>query len=486
MNWGVFYLGMVSVTISFSDSYKIDPTVYEITGALDPILGLDMRLFIDPVLVKNSQIPEFRKANEKIESYFTSILRLLSASKKENDLFWNQALQVFKSSEINGLSIGYSKNDEGGGGIGKIKKTEILKNLKEILDAGTSDPTIFELIGGFQDGIGPDLISDLISNILIDELVEYTQRVCIDLGIKLQKLKFSKDYTEKDLPENLLSKKAIILVPKEFLRDLPIADSFMDIDWICKHNQKLRGYLNSVIEGSFKKISIKEQKGHIRSAIISDPEFLKQVLQAYKSAPIEFYDFDDDPKGEFIWYPVAKKVVKDYPLELKLQNTPTLDEVFELVEKICEHFKVLVEDNQLCKLLYDRNGKRKHESAAQLLFFGIANSYCTANNIDITPESDAGRGPVDFKFSSGAHNKVLVEVKLVSNPNLSKGYKSQLPIYLKAEKSLKGIYLVIHNMEISDQRWQNFINLTSQSGLTNLKMIDVNAIPKESASVADE
>ena len=150
---------------------------------------------------------------------------MLSASKKENDLFWNQAIQLFKSSEINGLSIGYSKNDEGGGGIGKIKKVEILKNLKEILDAGTNDPTIFELIGGFQDGIGPDLISDLISNILIDELIEYTQRICNDLGIKLSQLKFSKDYGAIDLPENLLSKKAIILVPKEFLRDLPIADS---------------------------------------------------------------------------------------------------------------------------------------------------------------------------------------------------------------------------------------------------------------------
>lgn len=474
------------MTISFSDSYKIDPIAFETTGALDPILGLDTRLFIDPLLVKKSQIPEFKNATQKIETYFSNILRLLSASKKENDLFWNQAIQLFKSSEINGLSIGYSKNDEGGGGIGKIKKVEILKNLKEILDAGTNDPTIFELIGGFQDGIGPDLISDLISNILIDELIEYTQRICNDLGIKLSQLKFSKDYGATDLPENLLSKKAIILVPKEFLRDLPIADSFMDIDWICKHNQQLRGYLNSVIEGSFKKISVKEQKGHIRSALVGDPKFLQKVLQAYKSAPIEFYDFDDDPKGEFIWYKTAKKFVEEHPLELKLKSSPSLDEVFALVEKMCEHFKVLIEDNQLCKLLYDKNGKRKHESAAQLLFFGIANSYCTANNIDITPESDAGRGPVDFKFSGGAHNKVLVEVKLTSNPNLSKGYKNQLPIYLKAEKSLKGIYLVIHNMEISDQRWQNFINLTNQSGLKNLKMIDVNAIPKDSASKSDE
>ena len=299
-------------------------------------------------------------------------------------------------------------------------------------------------------------------------------------------VKYLCDYMKKILIKIMINGKSIILVPKEFLRDLPIADSFMDIDWICKHNEELRKYLNSVIEGSFKKITIQEQKGHIRKAIIDDPEFLKEVLAAYKSAPLEYYDFSDDPTGETIWYQATKTIAKTYPLNLKLTNNPSLDEVYVLVEEICKHFKVLVEDNQLCTLLYDKDGKRKHESAAQLLFFGIANSYCRANKIDLSPESDAGRGPVDFKFSSGSDNKVLVEVKLTSNSKLAKGFTSQLPIYLKAEKSLKGIYLVIHNMEISDKRWEGFIKLTNESGLKNLKMIDVNAIPKASASIANE
>ncbi|MGE8645354.1 hypothetical protein [Acinetobacter vivianii] len=471
---------------SFSDSYKIDYQVYEVLGALDPILGIDTRLFIDPLLVKNTKIPEFQEAGIKIEKYFESILTLLKACQKEKDIFWNQAVGLFKSSEISGLSIGYGKDTDGGGGIGKIKKLEILKNLKQILDAGTDDPAIFELIGGFQDGIGPDLISDLISNILINDLVAYTQRICSELNIPLVELSFSKNYKPEKLPKNILNGKPIILVPKEFLRDLPIADSFMDIDWICKHNDELRRYLNSVIEGSFKKITIKEQKGHIRKAIIDDPDFLKEILEAYRNQPPKYYDFLDDPKGETIWYEVSKNYVKEYPLFLQLSNQPTIDDIYSTVEKICENFKVLIEDNQLCKLLYDRDGRRKPESAAQLLFFGIANAYCLANNIDLSPESDAGRGPVDFKFSNGANCKVLVEVKLTSNSKLKKGFESQLPIYQKAEKSQKGIYLVIHNMEISDKRWKDFLELTQNSGLSNLKMIDVDAIPKPSASVADE
>lgn len=248
-----FFIFGIKMTTSFSDSYNIEFSTYDALGALDPILGIDTRLFIDPLLVKNTQIPEFQSAASKIENYFEIILTLLKASQKEKDIFWNQAIKNFKSSEISGLSIGYGKDNDGGGGIGKIKKLEILKNLKQILDAGTDDPTIFELIGGFQDGIGPDLISDLISNILIDDLITYTQRICSELDIPLIKLNFSKSYEPQNLPKNILNGKPVILVPKEFLRDLPIADSFMDIDWVCKHNDQLRRYLNSVIEGSFKK-----------------------------------------------------------------------------------------------------------------------------------------------------------------------------------------------------------------------------------------
>ncbi|MCU4415201.1 hypothetical protein KTH71_14355 [Acinetobacter sp. WU_MDCI_Axc73] len=81
---------------SFSDSYKIDYQVYEALGALDPILGIDTRLFIDPLLVKNTKILEFQEAGIKIEKYFQSILILLKACQKEKDIFWNQVVRLFK------------------------------------------------------------------------------------------------------------------------------------------------------------------------------------------------------------------------------------------------------------------------------------------------------------------------------------------------------------------------------------------------------
>ena len=41
----------------------------------------------------------------------------------------------------------------------------------------------------------------------------------------------------------------------------------------------------------------------------------------------------------------------------------------------------------------------------QAIFFGVADSYCDANNIDLTKEGNNGRGPVDFKLSRGANDK---------------------------------------------------------------------------------
>ena len=213
---------------------------------------------------------------------------------------------------------------------------------------------------------------------------------------------------------------------------------------------------------------------------------MKDLLEAYSKAKPEPYNFEEDRTGEVIWYRTAQNLLADSPLELKLNKNPTLDDVYLVVKQICIHFKELIENNGLSKLLYDDKDKRKHESASQLLFFGIACAYCYANNLDISPEADAGRGPVDFKISLGASAKVVVEIKLTSNNQLTHGYEKQLPIYQQAEKTTKGIYLVLYNDGITKSRWEKFNNLVKSTQLKNIEVIVVNAIPKASASVARE
>lgn len=127
----------------------------------------------------------------------------------------------------------------------------------------------------------------------------------------------------------------------------------------------------------------------------------------------------------------------------------------------------------------------KHESAAQLLFYGIADSYCDANNVDLTKEGNNGRGPVDFKLSRGAQDKVVVETKLTSNPQLRHGIEIQLPMYMKQERTKQAIYLVIdtgHPAKVHN--FIDFYNNLDKEIKEKISYIIIDATPKPSASKA--
>lgn len=122
-----------------------------------------------------------------------------------------------------------------------------------------------------------------------------------------------------------------------------------------------------------------------------------------------------------------------------------------VVSKICTHFKSLIENNGLFKLIYENDKTTvKHENVPQRLFFAVSQIYCVANNIDVSPETNSGAGSVDFKFSVGFDKKVNVEIKYSKNQNLIHGYQSQLVAYNKAERTNDSVYLVI-NVDDNDK-----------------------------------
>lgn len=69
-------------------------------------------------------------------------------------------------------------------------------------------------------------------------------------------------------------------------------------------------------------------------------------------------------------------------------------------------------------------------------------NYISANDLDISFEPDAGRGPVDFKVSRGG-DKTIVEVKLSTNTQYLHGYEEQVEEYGKAECTDKMIYVFV-------------------------------------------
>ncbi len=122
--------------------------------------------------------------------------------------------------------------------------------------------------------------------------------------------------------------------------------------------------------------------------------------------------------------------------------------------------------------------------AVQRLFFAVAYSYCKTNNLDVTPEADTGNGPVDFKFSKGFGGRVLVEIKLSTNPKLVKGYTRQLETYKTAEETQKGFYLVVDvgQMGNKEKALLDVKNDASACGQEFSPLTFVNGLRKPSAS----
>jgi hypothetical protein len=148
---------------------------------------------------------------------------------------------------------------------------------------------------------------------------------------------------------------------------------------------------------------------------------------------------------------------------------------------------LFIEEQGGWDLLWARAGKDKPEHAAQLVFRGIAQSYCRANNISLDAEVNLGRGPVDFKFSNGYTHRAHLEVKKLHNGKFWNGLEKQLPSYMKSDEVNCGWFLAVRykdNPQANDRIKQlpGRVSALAKAKQLDLKCVLVDARPKESAS----
>lgn len=401
-------------------------------GVFNGFVGRDAEFYIVPHLLQETQIPEFKTSYEKYKKHFSTIVKLLKHSKKHGDTLYREASKKFVFHEIAHVGLGYSKTGKKGSGIGPGLANMLTVTASEIVQAGIEDPEIFELIGLLQEKIGADRISDMLISILADDFLKYTGNVAKKLKLSINDYEYQG--TTYQVPH--YQSEPVIFVPEEFLIALPIAIDRDDISRVCAHNEALRNRVNEIISNSMKS-GAKITKHDLKMLILREPKLAKEFVDLIKEKVTDSYDFEEDPQGDLIWKDLAEDFTANHPLSINKKSLP-----FDIVKTICAKYLDLIENNGLFKFFHNADGSHKNEAFAQMLFFAIAQSYCEANNLDLSPESDAGRGPVDFKLSRGGDAKVNVELKLSTN-RLLHGYETQLPIYNKAEKTVNSIYLVI-------------------------------------------
>lgn len=445
-------------------------------GVYDGFLDQDSKLHIDPMLLKNSTILEFRDAYDTFIKYFDRFYTLQPhiQIRNKSDRFFRTMVKNFTFPELANTGLGYSTARVGGSGIsGKIAENLANSSL-DIIGAGIQDREIFALMHFLEDGIGADRISDMTIHILSQKFLDYTRRVCNELGLA------NASYMNNGLP--YYNSSPIYFIPESFLTELKMAHDITDIDYVASYNNTLRHKVCMAIQGNWKDFE-NMTKSEFRRIVYHNQVAYREFIQYVKNMRTTGYDFRKDRNGEY-GNLVFDEFIRDNPIDFSVsfEKKSEAEYVYEIARKICLHFKHLVEDCRMYRLMLEKGESLKRETDWQHMLFMVASSYLEGGkyNVDVSLEADSGAGELDFKFSHGAFAKTVVEVKLSDNPKLLSGYEKQLPKYLNAERGDHGLFLVIEinkeNKQMRDLRNKK-INFTE-----TYEIIFVDAKPKVSAS----
>ncbi|MEO0636988.1 MAG: hypothetical protein AAFY73_10100 [Pseudomonadota bacterium] len=474
----------------FSSEYGIDPSRLNALGVLDLTLNVDTRLFIDPMLLEASVHPEIaQNAKASYDAHFARIIQFLKrvARPHPSDVAWRTAKRLLSFPEVKWTCLGYGSGSVSGSGSGGELTSQYVETARQIVALGVDDPDLFVAMALFEEGVGPDRISDMATNVILGDLLEFNKRVLGELGVPVRRydlqLANGNEY-QAELPRNpcIPGNEPVVLVPTDVLRDLPIATDWSSVADAASKNASLRGRVNRQITKLWK-IKSRKDKEAIRSWALSGKTSFEDFLVMVRSVEGAPYDIDNDPAGEVFWRTLGATVARNCPLQLTNPSTLDGDGINGIVLQIIEQFRFLIENRRISEELY-HGGRPRPEKSAQRLFFIVADAYCKANNLDITPEADTGNGPVDFKVSQGYTGRVLVEIKLSTNPKVVQGYSRQLKTYAAAEQTDRAHYVVIDvgGMGNKDQRLIAEKNEAASSGKRASEIHIIDGTRRPSAS----
>lgn len=466
--------------VLFSKHFKVDPTKLDTSKLLDTILNSDTKLFIDPLLIYKSQNPLIKRDGRRaIEQAFNNVIGLVEISENEGDVAWKGAFKALNLDERPETSLGYGGAGNSGSSPPAKIRNAILRTAKQIITLGEKNPDMIPLMGLFEEGVGPDILSDMTTNFLLPVLCEITEEFCSANGVSARA--FGPKYFDRKLPENpYRQSEPVILVPRDLLRDLPLAADWSDVSRVVLEVQEVRDAVNQMF-GNFAKATVTEKKKALRDISLKSARILKLIIEAVSGAS-ESYDEKADLDGFYQFRRVLYQNPQTFAGLIKNPSTMDAASLHATVLSVIDQFKRLIEHNNMWELLWNGDSPR-HERASQLLFFAVATVMCSVNNVDISPETNSGGGPVDFKFSTGFNGRLVVEMKL-SKGTVESGYKTQLEIYKKAAATSAGIFVImdIGGMGLKLRKIQRLRDAAIAAGEQASEIIVIDAKRRASAS----
>ena len=472
----------------FSEVFNVKSTIIAEYGAVDISLVCDTPLFIDPMLIFNSNKKEYKQLHDEIIRYFHFLYM-----KSQQNLSRQEVDAWFNFSEVPNNWLGYSLYGNKGLALGKKYADFLCQNVGFAMQQSNITKSIhIEKVMLLYEGSGKDKISDLTVNLIKHYLCEYTEKFAKKHIAKEKRCKFPVDKAffnydtesfiskEYDLPFVINEKgnpEYVLLTPRDILRsDEPAInrDDFIRSHSIIREsidNSSLRAFVNNYISKAVLAYEEKQKKNKkaINEKTVSRIE--KKAFEELTNQYPELYDYyikllEDNPEKVI---DECNREVNDQIERLELAsknllsiiraNDLTVDNSLSAREEAkyrLRFFKHVIEDCDGYKCLYVNNVPVAKENDLQRLFRFV----WYGSNYKVDAEPNNGRGQADFIVSYGQKNQNIVEFKLASNSNLSHVFQ-QVQVY-EAANCCDGSLIAI--FYFSESEYQTAMKVVKDAG----------------------
>ena len=497
----------------FSERFEVDSELIEKYGAVDISLVCDIPLFVDPMLIFNSNKKAYKKLHEQIIKYFHFLYR-----KAEKGLSKQEVKAWFNFSEVPNNWLGYSLVGNKGLALGAKYADFLYNNISFVINTnGISKSEHIEKIMLLYEGSGKDRISDLTVNLIKGFLCEYTEKFAkkyIDSKylrkIPVERAFFnyetesfvSKEYLLPYIYNEKNKIEFVLLTPSDILREeepsINKKDFIESYDRIRNviDNDTLRAYVNNYIGNAVRDYE-KRQKRYNKK--INEKSITKIEKGAFVEVATQYPDIYD-------YYIKMKEEQKEdicnrSKKEFDEQESRLIDASKNLIslfndlgyvpkEKISareeakeriKFFKHIIEFCDGYKNLYYEGKQIAKENDLQRLFKFV----WYGSDYKLDAETNNGRGYSDFIVSKGQKNQNIIEFKLASNTNLPHVF-TQIKIY-EAANCCDGSLVVIFCFTEDEQLYAEKVLIDSgnkQFINESIFLVDCRNDNKKSASKA--
>lgn len=497
----------------FSEYYGITTSIIEKYGAVDISFVCDLPLFIDPMLIFNSEKREYKKLHEKIIKYFHFLYK-----KSQEGLSSKELRAWFEFNEVPNNWLGYSMIGNKGTALGKQYARFLYENIRfAITTNNITKSSHIEKIMLLYEGSGKDKISDLTVNLIKGFLCSYTENFAIQYmdsrylkKMIVEKADFnyetesfvSREYLLPYIVNEKGKSEYVLLTPKDILREDEPAinrkdfyESYDDIRQMID-NDSLRTYVNNYIGKAvweYEKRQKQNKKAISENSIKKiEKEAFKELVKSYP----QLYDYyvkyveDNSEEVRIVANGECKDELEKFCINSRILISKVLNagyvvnenmEAREEAKNRLKFFKHIIEDCDGYKALYYNGKQIAKEKDLQRLFKFVW--YGTTYKVDAEPNN--GRGQADFIISKGIINQNIIEFKLASNSSLGHVF-TQIKIY-EAANCTDGSLVAIFCFSDEEMKYaENVVNNEGYAGAIGeaIFLIDCRKDNKKSASIA--